>query len=210
MEELQTTDALDREILEDGRKKAFKILKTADENAAQAKVGWERKLEKTLKEAREKYLQKGEAEKHEIMARLPLDKRRIRSEKIETFLNNAMDQFVSSLDRAVILSLLERELFSRLEACKAEGDCKLRYRGLKTDELEALLKKTMPRTPLSKNEDPLYTIAGSFPAVVLDFPSLRIIASVDLAAKNLLLDKRVELACALLGEAALEDGVSHD
>ena len=34
MEELQSTDILDREILEDARKKAYRILKTAAETVA--------------------------------------------------------------------------------------------------------------------------------------------------------------------------------
>ena len=55
MEELQSTEALDREILEDARKKAFKILKSADESAASAKAAWDRKLERTLKEVRENF-----------------------------------------------------------------------------------------------------------------------------------------------------------
>jgi hypothetical protein len=41
VEELQSTEALDREILEDARKKAFKILKGADESAASSKKSWE-------------------------------------------------------------------------------------------------------------------------------------------------------------------------
>jgi hypothetical protein len=50
MEELQSTEALDREILEDARKKAFKILKTAGETEAASQTAWDRKLEKTLAE----------------------------------------------------------------------------------------------------------------------------------------------------------------
>jgi hypothetical protein len=42
MEELQSTEALDREILEDARKKAFKILKGADETLASSKTAWEK------------------------------------------------------------------------------------------------------------------------------------------------------------------------
>lgn len=214
MEELQSTEALDREILEDARKKAFKILKSADESAASAKAAWDRKLERTLKEVRENFRDREESERREITARLPMDRQRIRSEKIEGFLNGAMKDFLSSLDRGKILGLLERELLGRLAVCpigendesrsgenRSTGEnCSIRYRGLEDAELEQILKKTLKVSPLSKKADPLFSIRGAFPALVLDFPEFRVTASVDAAAAQLLLDKRAELAGALLGK----------
>jgi hypothetical protein len=214
MEELQSTEALDREILEDARKKAFKILKTADESIASSKAAWDRKLAKTLDDAGESYRKREDQGKKEIMARLPMDKRRVRSEKIEMFLDTAMEGFLSSLTRREILSILEQELKRRLlDAGLVPNDtdrAHLRYRGLGPDELDALVKKTTG-APLSQKEDPLYLIQAvsrseaAFPALVLDFPSLRITASVDKAAAGLLLDTRSELAAALLGEDAVNE-----
>jgi hypothetical protein len=137
------------------------------------------------------------------MARLPMDKRRVRSEKIEGFLTKAMNTYLASLDRKKILLLLEREL--SLRAGESEGSCEIRYRNLSAEELSALLKKCLTQEPLKKTEEPLYAIPGSFPAMVLDFPALRITASVDAAASALLLDKRAELAEALLGREAFND-----
>lgn len=199
MEELQSTEALDREILEDARKKAFKILKTAGETEAASQAAWDRKLEKTLAEAGENYRRREDRERREIMARLPLDERRIRSEKIEHFLSGAMDDFLRSLDRGKILSVLEKELSARLAACDAQGPCVFRYRGLEPDELAALVKKLPDPGRVSLTEDPLYAAAGSLPAAALDFPDLRISFSVDAAAGSLLSDSRAELAAALLG-----------
>jgi hypothetical protein len=45
-------------------------------------------------------------------------------------------------------------------------------------------------------------VPGAVPAVVADFPRLRITASADNAGRDLLQDKRAELAAALLGEEA--------
>jgi hypothetical protein len=205
MEELQSTEALDREILEDARKKAFKILKAAGEAEAASKAAWDKKLEKTAAEAGDNYRQKEERETREIMARLPLDRRRIRSEKIEAFLSGAMNDFLHSLDRKKILSILERELSARLAFCEARGLCVLRYRGLEPDEVDALIEKFPEPSLVSKKEDPLYTAAGSLPAVALDFPALRVTSSVDAAAAGLLLDYRVELAAALLGKDYVEE-----
>jgi hypothetical protein len=208
MEELQSTEALDREILEDARKKAHKILKTADENAAASKTAWDRKLAKTLEDARKSYARREEQGRREIMARLPMDRRRIRSEKIEGFLGRAMNDFFASLDRRTLLSFLEEELASRFAACDAAAlaaSCALRYRGLEPSEVENIVKQTLGRAPDSQKNDPLYTIAGSFPALTLDFPGFRVTASIDRAAGEILREKRAELAAALLGEAVLEE-----
>ena len=138
-----------------------------------------------------------------------MDRQRIRSEKIEGFLNGAMKNFLSSLDRGKILGLLERELLGRLAVCpigendesRSTGEnCSIRYRGLEDAELEQILKKTLKVSPLSKKADLLFSIRGAFPALVLDFPEFRVTASVDAAAAQLLLDKRAELAGALLGK----------
>ncbi|MDR1142883.1 MAG: ATPase [Spirochaetaceae bacterium] len=202
MEELQSTEVLDREILEDARKKAFKILKSADDSVAASKALWERKLQKTLEQARMAYAKKAEQSRREIMVKLPLDKRRIRSERIETLLNEAMRGFLASLDRDTLLRILGRELAERAAALEDEtsGPGELRCRDLSSAELSALGSETFPGAVLKAAGNPLHTESGAFPAVVVDFPRLRITASVDNAARDLLQDKRAELAEALLGE----------
>jgi hypothetical protein len=137
-----------------------------------------------------------------------MDKRRIRSAKIEELLNSAMKDFLASLERKQILSLLEQELAGRIDQCCVDlgssGPAELRYRGLSKDELESLLQKVLPQVPLKPMEG-IFGIPGSLPAVVLDFPQVRVSASVDAAASQLFLDKRAELAAALLGDGALEN-----
>ncbi|MDR1895115.1 MAG: ATPase [Spirochaetales bacterium] len=203
MDELQSTEALDREILEDARKKAYRILKSADESAAASEKEWEQKLDSALEKIRSGYDKKAARIRQEIMARLPMDKRRIRSGKIESFLNRAMEGFLKSLDRTGMLRILERELEKRMGEMREEaGEAELRYRNLSSGELDVLLHKPLSGLSLTAKEDPLSAVPGSFPALVIDFPRLRITASADRAAEALLLDKRVELAEALLGEEA--------
>ncbi|MDR2553551.1 MAG: DUF632 domain-containing protein [Treponema sp.] len=203
MEELQSTETLDREILEDARKKAFKILKGADDSAAAASSSWEKKLRKTGERVRGDYEKKIEKARREILARLPLDKRRIRSEKIEAFLAGAIRGFLASLDRGTLLRILQEEL-SRLQippGAVSSGAGEVRYRGLSAEELDSLFQLLPCPAPVSIREDPLYTAPGDFPALIIDFPRMRITASVDQAAEVLLLDKRAELTGALLGAA---------
>ncbi|MDR3337641.1 MAG: ATPase, partial [Treponema sp.] len=89
MEELQSTEVLDREILEDARRKAQRILKTADEEAAASGKVWEKKTEKALAELKRRHEERLELGRVEIMARLPLDKRRLRLCRIDSLLHEA-------------------------------------------------------------------------------------------------------------------------
>ena len=207
MEELQTSEALDREILEDARKKALKTLKNADDSIASSKVSWEKKLKRSQEKIRKGYAEKEDRIRKEILNRLPMDKRRVRSETIDTYLNKAMEAFLSSLDRPSMLRIMEKELEKKkpeLSGGRMEsGDAMLRYRGLSKEECSGLAAAFFRGTSFRYTEDPLYMIAGSFPAVVIDYPHLRITVSVDRAAQALLLDKRAELAAALFGD--LED-----
>ena len=207
MEELQTSEALDREILEDARKKALKTLKNADDSIASSKISWEKKLKRAQEKIQKGYAEKEDSIRKEIMNRLPMDKRRVRSEAIDTYLKNAMEAFFSSLDRPSMLRIMERELEKKMPELSSgrieSGDAVLRYRGLSKDECSALAGAFFRGVSFRYSEDPLYMIAGSFPAVVIDYPHLRITVSVDRAAEALLLEKRAELAAALLGD--LED-----
>ena len=201
MEELHSTEALDREILEDARKKAFKILKNADESLLSSKAAWDRKLEKTREKIRKKYSEKDIQNRKEISARFPMDKQRIRSETIDRFLNKAMEAFLLSLDRPSLLRIMKNELKGRKTEmgahCSGEGE--LRYRSLSKEECSALVSDFFPETAFTFSEDPLYMAAGSFPALMIDFPRMRVAVSVDRAAQELLMEKRAELAAALLG-----------
>jgi vacuolar-type H+-ATPase subunit H len=202
MEELQSTEALDREILEDARKKAFKILKNADESVSASKTALEKKLQNATEKARKSYAEKAETARREIMARLPMDKRRIRSEAINSFLGSAIEHFLGTLDRPSLLRILEKELALRADS-SLSGMGEFRYRSLSAAECSALGSAAFPGLSFSYMEDSLPTIGGAFPALMIDFPQLKITASADKAAETLLLDKRVELASALLGN--LED-----
>jgi len=210
MEELQSTEALDREILEDARKKAFKVLKSSDDSISGSKTAWEQKLKTGLEKARDTYAEKGTTTRREIMARLPMDKRRIRLETIDTFLHKAMEHFLSSLDRAALLRILKNELALKAgqpgsagkssQSAEFSGEGEFRYRGLSQKECSDLASAAFSGVSFRYTEDPLPMIAGSFPALLINFPHMRISVSADAAAENLLQDKRAELAAALLGD----------
>jgi vacuolar-type H+-ATPase subunit E/Vma4 len=212
MEELQSTEVLDREILEDARKKAYRILKTADDTVSASGAAWDKKIKRAVDNIRRKYAVRSEKIRQEIMARLPLDKRRARSEYTEGLLQSSMNAFLSALPEDKLLGLVEIELKKRIaeyldqEADNQNGSAswELRFRGLEETELRSLLGR-LGITSITMIQDPLLSLPGKLPGLVIDTPSARISASVYAAAQALLKNKRAELAEALLGGEASYD-----
>jgi vacuolar-type H+-ATPase subunit E/Vma4 len=205
VEELRSTEVLDREILEDARKKAFKILKTSDDTVQSQTKRWEKKTVKAVADIRKTYTQRLETLREEILARLPLDKRRLRSETAEHFLRDAMEAFLQNLPRGEVLAILEKQFTERAEACAELSNSKTAvvYSGMSEAEILGILKKSkLKEWDLKKDEG---TNAARLPALTLNVPAAKISASVDDAAMELLEEKRAELIKALLGEGALND-----
>ncbi|MDR3171220.1 MAG: ATPase [Treponema sp.] len=226
MEELRSTEVLDQEILEDARKKAYRILKSADDTVKAQVAVWDQKAEAAIADIREKYAHRTTTTSVEIMARLPLDKRRARSEKIEGLLKSAMKGYLSTLPRAKLLVFLETELRKRFDELQEvapgslepdpAGDSpavlpQVMFRGLSTTEVATILNKVFSRegeaVPWTlKPADPHFLDAGQFPEIRIDTRQVRITASIDRTADALLEDKRMELVLALLGPEGLDEG----
>ena len=214
MEELRTTEALGNEILEDARKKAQKILKTAEETVAVQNRDWERKMKRSTDSVQKTFAARAKKTNDEIQARLPLDKRRLRSETTEGFLTRAINDFLRTLNREKLLLVLERELTSRIKACAvdlAHHRSIVRYSGLSLEEAKAVLEKitgVLEKTDFLVSPEWEYrpdSVVREFPLIFVELKTLRIMASVKNAAKALLRDKRGELSAALLGEGVLND-----
>lgn len=212
MEELQSTEVLHREILEDARKKAYRILKTADESVRAGVEAWEKKTDDAIMEARELYAKRVLILQEELKARLVLDKQRIRSEKIEGLLKSAMETYLLSLNREVLLSILEQTLHKQLEELRETGelpgsDIKVRCNKVTDAELEDILSRQLPQgswTQIPGNAG--FIGEAIFPAIILDAPAVRILASIQAVTEYVLEDKRAELVASLFGEEALLEG----
>ncbi|MDR0643819.1 MAG: ATPase [Treponema sp.] len=212
MEELQSTEVLDKEILEDARKKAFRTLKSSEDAIKDASLVWEQKIRAAMGELQKKYAKKTKLDGDEIMSRLVLDKQRLRSSKIESSLKDAAFSFFKSLDKKRQLALLRKELTIRLKELEdtgdpitAEDEPEVHSRLLTREEIRKLLPKKLEWSIV---EPPLdFKTAGQFPAVVINTKKLKLTASLDDAVEALLQDKRGELTAALLGATTLKEEV---
>ena len=157
MEELHSTEVLDREILEDARKKAHKLLKNAEDTIGREDAAWEKKAQEAVSALREVCQGRLDKVREEIMARLPLDKRRSRSETTEGLLRGALDEFLRGLSREDLLWILVEKLGQRLaRAPEFRGEETLAYyENMEEAEVERVLREALAISdpePLSQNE----------------------------------------------------------
>ena len=204
MEELQSTEILDREILEDARKKAYRILKAADETVKAASGVWEKKIGETLEALNKKYAEQRKLAAAELMARLPMDKRRAKAEKVESLLRQAVEAWYSGLGRDKVLAILKTELETRLAECAEFFDSDEQGRAfihkLERAEAQAILKAVLPGKACLVEEA---SALSPYPEIILDNRLVRISASIQKTVDFLLREKRAELIESLLGTAAL-------
>ncbi|MDR1301520.1 MAG: ATPase [Treponema sp.] len=213
MEELQSTELLDREIREDAQKKAYRILKLADEAVQARDVVWEQKTRTSLAEMRQKYAQGFATIQREFQARLVLDKRRIWAEKIEELLESAMNAYFRSLPRETLLSLLTGELQRCIAEVHRTGEpvsgFTVQCRGLTDAEGTQVLKTCLPSgTWTFSAAHPQHIPEEPFPDIVADAPTVQITVSIRELGRTLLEDKRAELVEALMGPDVLVNEVS--
>jgi hypothetical protein len=210
MEELQSTELLDREILEDARKKAHRILKTAEDTIKDKSAEWENKLNASIAELEKKYAEQGRLAADEIMARLPIDKRRTKAKKIENLLRSAAETWYGGLSRGRVLDLLKRELEKRLavtEKFNIDEEIRAQIHQIGRAEVQTILQAVLPGKTCIIEE--IHSVSA-YPEIILETPQARIYASIGKIVDFLLGEQRAELVEALLGKEALLDQTETD
>ena len=202
MEELQSTEMLDREILEDARKKAARTLKSAEDTIRAQDKEWEKRTAEGIDDLEKKYIEQKELAAEKIMARLPIDKRRTKVEKIEKMLDSAAESWYKSLSRSRILDLLTGELKKRISLCEEFSDSTEKrafFCGLDIKEAETTLKNVNIACKLEESH-----ADGQYPSIVIETGNVRITASIQKIVDYLLQEKREELVEALVGRDFME------
>lgn len=199
MEELVSTDALEKEILADARKKAERILKGAQDEAGRIAASVEKRnaaasaeLEKGLAERSARY-------KVDALARLPLEKARMRAAFVDALLREALGAFMASLPEARVEALSR----ARLAAARDYLDgmeLRLRRRSLSAEAAIRAVAEALPKARVVEcSEDPGLPASGLVVETADGSCVLR--ATLDLAAEALLGERRAELAKALCAGA---------
>ncbi|MCL2764201.1 MAG: hypothetical protein FWD40_02820 [Treponema sp.] len=202
MEELQSTEILDREILEDARKKAMRIFKQTEDTMQSDNAQWEKKINESIDKLDIKYNEQKYSETDRRMKRLPVDKHRIKIEKIQNMLDFAAESWYKSLSRDQILKLLSCELEKRFACCNdlfSDRQIHAYYNALDYNEAEELVKKISPACLIKKNKND-----SAYPSIILETDEVIITSSIEIIIESILSEKRAELTASLLGQAYTE------
>lgn len=112
MEELRSTEILDKEIQDDARKKAEKILRNADSQCDQIMAQVESRLEEAKKEKEIYFNQKADQVKKDLDSSMPLEKSRFLVSYISSSIANSINEYLTTLSSErrfeLAISLLDR------------------------------------------------------------------------------------------------------
>lgn len=199
MEELVSTGALEREILEDARKKALRILRGADEDVAKITGSVQGRKAEATADIERRFAERASRYREESLKRLPLEKARIKTAFVDATLRQALEAFMAALPEARI----EAMAAARLKAAASFLDGKelrVRHRGLDPAAARRAVKTALPGARIVEIKDDAGLPAPGLVAETAD-GSAAMRATADLAAGELLDRRRGELAHALCGEA---------
>ena len=204
MEELRSTDGLDREILEDARRKADRVLRGAEQAAVESESAWEKKLAEDLAALERKHAERVASLRAQTNARLPLDKRRLRADRAERLLRDSLGRTLRSLPRERILSVLERGLAERAGELPSSG-LVVSKAGLTENEVSALIGRVLPRSAWVFDSGASAESGDVLPRLIISGGRTTVRLDVAETGEELLREKRAELAQALLGAEVLDD-----
>lgn len=199
MEELVSTEILEKEILEDARKKAERLLKGAAEDARRIEGATEGRKAEAAAEIERRSRAKAARHREELDARLPLEKARIKAAYVDSALREAVAAFVAALPEGRAEAMVAELL--RGSAPFLDGkELRVRRRALGEAAAARAIAAALPAARvLDSVEDASLPAAGIVAEAADGSATMR--ATLDLAAESLLGQRRGELARALCGEA---------
>ena len=108
MQELRSTDILDKEIQADARKKAERMLAKADSDCAKLLASVDTDIEKAAEEKQEFFAHKLEAFEKDRMAVVPLEKERFKVSFIQNAVIQNINKYLEALTEEKRLTLVAR------------------------------------------------------------------------------------------------------
>ena len=115
MQELRSTDILDKEIQTDARKRAEKILKKAEADSSEIIASVDENIKKARTEKEALYQQKEESFEKDQKASIPLEKERFEVSYIQSQLSDKINKYLESLPEEKRMDLVFKKFNFKLE-----------------------------------------------------------------------------------------------
>jgi V/A-type H+-transporting ATPase subunit E len=139
MEEIISTEALEREILEDARRKADRALRAAEEEASRMAAAGERRAAAAIAEFESAAARKAKLYRAEALGRLPLERSRILAAYVDSRLSQAVLAYLAGLPEEAVAGIARRLLLAGVPYL-GSGGLRLRHRGIGAAAAASLLK----------------------------------------------------------------------
>ena len=203
MEEFRSTEILDKEIQEDARRKAEKLLKRADEDCQKIMDELAARIETVSKEKQAFYAARAEAIKKDLGAALPLEKERFLVSFIDSSIIKGIYRFIDGLSSEKKIALLEN-LLKRYESKLADKKLTVKFHGFEQDELKKMFQKHFNKLNIdsfvSLNDDAAKELHDEYGMIIESTDkSVRCRVTIDELIEEIVDTYRYEIAEALFG-----------
>ena len=199
MEEIVSTDTIRAEIMDDAWKKAARMLEEADEESARTLVEMEAKADAVVMEILRTSESRSERFRMETLARLPLERTRLRTVFVDAQLREALASYFSALgeDRVAFLS---EDMLARGASFFSGKALVLTRKGLSETTANGIAERILGSAALVDHAEDDSLPAPGLVARAKDGRAI-LWATLDIVEERLLDEKRGELAHALCAEA---------
>lgn len=151
MNELRSTEILDKEIQADARKKAEKIVNSSKEQRDAILNSVSERIEQAKKERALKYEEKIAAFEKDEEASIPLEKQRFFVTYAQVSLEKAVNDYIESLSEEELLELVLKPLTKYEDKLKSKKVNAYIY-GFETGSVKKMLEKQVTLASLQKTE----------------------------------------------------------
>ena len=198
MEEIRGTEALEREILEDARKRADRIIRKAEENARLLGAQTEQRIKEAISALLSEYRIKKRTAELEMLSRLPLEKARLDILYRDEILRKALKEALASMNPRLFGLWCVKRLVCQVELVR-KSPAKVLVHGLDSETMRDIGALFGQGSDISIEEAPTMKVRGLI-VEPMD-ASYRISITENDLLEWLLDEKRGELAAALFGSS---------
>lgn len=200
MEELRSTDILDREIAADARKKAERLLQRADADGKALLDAVPLRADEAKKQMEAEASTRAASFKRNLDASIPLEKERFKVSFMQKSITQAMEVFVKSCSKEELLSfVVARYNKAKGELCNKEDTafC-MTVAGLDKEEARKAFEKAGAKIKECKGVDASNILDTG---VVLQGENVKATFTLEKIVSEIEDNSRAELAAALFGGA---------
>ena len=198
MEEIRGTEALEREILEDARKRADRIIRKAEENARLLGAQTEQRIKEAKAALLSEYQIKKKTAELEMLSRLPLEKARLDILYRDEILRKALKEALASMNPRLFGLWCVKRLVCQVELVR-KSPAKVLVHGLDSETMRDIGALFGQGSDISIEEASTMKVRGLI-VEPMD-ASYRISITENDLLEWLLDEKRGELAAALFGSS---------